>query len=132
MCDRRVFGRDGLHLLGLSRPSRAVCAAIRTVVYEHPDSRRVYRGGGRRAAGWDVVFEAADEVACCLWAVCDGGRCPGGMYAAPTTIENGRMRSAERRGRQPLRRRGGFHIRPGCLRLRKMDAERLPVYSAGL
>ena len=64
------------------------------------------------------------------WGCGPGGA--GGMYAAPTTIENGRMRSAECRGRQPLRRRGGFHIRPGCLRLRKMDAERLPVYSAGL
>ena len=27
---------------------------------------------------------------------------------------------------------GGYGIRPGCLRQRKVDAERLPVYFAGL
>ena len=37
-----------------------------------------------------------------------------------------------RRGRRPLRSRGGFLIRLGCLQWRKVDAERLPVYSAGL
>ena len=49
-CFLGVFlGRQPVHLLGLPRPPRTVCAAIRTVVSEYTDSCGAYHSGLRDA-----------------------------------------------------------------------------------
>lgn len=46
---RCVFGHDNVHLLGLPRPPRTVCATICTVVSEYTDSCGAYHSGLRDA-----------------------------------------------------------------------------------
>ena len=55
------FGHDNVHLLGLPRPPRTVCAAICTVVSEYTDSCGVYHSG-LRDAGTGTMDLAKENV----------------------------------------------------------------------